>query len=212
MKELIALIALLFATISASAQNLQLTGPVQSAGRGCPNHDVSVTFSPDMMAFSILFDNLKAEVLDRGADNRNCKVGIPLRIEPGWRLRLLQVEHRGFLNLSPGDRGQLRALYKFRGGRVCNDERCRRSTPTELRREYMGPISGDIYEVIGATSEWEFSSCGGDISLEVDTHLRVGTAPGRGGGGAIMVLDSIDGALNANATYRLQFERCADPT
>ncbi|MES2965437.1 MAG: DUF4360 domain-containing protein [Bdellovibrionota bacterium] len=204
MKELVALLALLFATI-AHAQNLQVTGPVKSAGRGCPNNDVSVTWSPDMAAFSILFDQLKAETTARGVDNRNCKVAFPLRIDAGWRLRLVQVEHRGFLNLAAGDRGQLIATYKFRGGKVCNDNRCRRSTPTELRRNYAGPISGDLYEVTGASSEWEFSACGGDIQMEIDTHLRVG---GPTGSGALMVLDSIDGALNANAVYRMQIERC----
>ena len=208
MKELIALLALLFATTAANAQNLQITGPTKSAGRGCPNNDVSVTWSPDMGAFSILFDQLKAEVTARGADNRNCRVVVPLRIDPGYRIRLMQVEHRGFLSLSPGDRGQLIATYNFKGGRVCNDNRCRRSQPQELRRDYRGPVTGDLHEVIYSTSDWQFSACGGDIQLDIDTHLRVGMGPGSGG--ALMVLDSIDGSVDANAVYRVAIERCEE--
>jgi hypothetical protein len=208
-KELIALLALLFATV-ANAQNLQVTGPVKSAGRGCPNNDVSVTWAPDMGAFSILFDQLKAEVVDRGVDNRNCKIAFPLRLDPGWRIRLTQVDHRGFLSLNAGDRGQLIASYQFKGGRVCNDNRCRRPMPTELHRDYVGPISGDLYESIGASNDWQFSGCGGDIMMEIDTRLRVGM--GSGHGQALMVLDSIDGSVNANAVYRLSIERCESQT
>ena len=206
MKELIAILALLFASL-AHAQNVTVTGAVKASGRGCPTGNVSVTFSPDMGAFSILFDELKAEVIGAGQDSKNCLVEFPLHIDPGYRLKITQVDHRGFQSLSAGDRAQLIAIYQWIGGNICTGRTCVRPIPIQLERDYVGPLNGDFLETIGATSDWQASTCGGDMHLRIDTHVRLGSS----GGGSMMTLDSIDGSLQPSSVYHLTAEPCGGP-
>ncbi|MES2855535.1 MAG: DUF4360 domain-containing protein [Bdellovibrionota bacterium] len=195
-------------TIRAQAQSnlLQLDGPVSSGGQGCPNESVNITFTPDMQAFTVLFDRMQSQPQPGSSDLKKCEIKLPVYLEPGYRLRIVQVDHRGFQSLQRGDRSEFASHLYWTGGDACNTRNCARSKPISLVKQYAGPIEEPLFETMRGDQKWEASPCGGKMQLEIETSVQVSSRDG----GAFMQLDSLDASLSANSIYKLSYEKCSD--
>ncbi|HVK61157.1 MAG TPA: DUF4360 domain-containing protein [Bdellovibrionales bacterium] len=192
------LFIVLLLTVRAYSQTIQLDGAIEARGLGCPNESVNVTFSPDMKAFTVLFDRMATDAQPMTEDLKKCEISVPVYVEPGYRLRLAQVDHRGFQSLQRGDRSEFMSHFAWIGAS--------RSRPIGLIKNYDGPLEEPLFETLRADQKWEASPCGGSMRLDIETSIRVVSRSGA----AMMVLDSLDASLSANSIYRLAFERCDD--
>lgn len=195
-------------SISAYSQTpvLQLDGPISAGGQGCPNESVNITFTPDMQAFTVLFDRMQAQPEPGREDLKKCEIKLPVYLEPGYRLRIVQVDHRGFQSLQRGDRSEFASHLFWGGGDLCSNGRCVRSKPISLVKQYAGPIEEPLFETLRGDQKWEASPCGGKMTLEIETSVGVISRNGTG----YMQLDSMDASLSANSIYKLSYEKCGD--
>lgn len=105
----------------------------ERAKDGCPEGTMSVTFSPDNLTFSVLFDQFIAKVpagSNGGGNGRGrggqgggnngdvirCNIIVPFEIPNGQRMTITRIDYRGFVSLPAGAVGVLRSTYAFVGG------------------------------------------------------------------------------------------------
>ncbi len=176
------------------------------AGNGCPAGTMRVVFAPDLLSFTMLFDQFIAQV-DPGnnvkRDQMNCDTVIPLTLPDNMQMEITHVDFRGFVALPDRAKARVHSMFNFRG-RGGNKDRI------NMRFDFQGPsmedyeISSDTIESNGRSAESEVSPCGGDVELRVATRLML-LSPGRNDQ-ATITLDSIDGA--SEATYYVNWRTC----
>lgn len=173
-------------------------------GNGCPSGTMNVSFAPDNLSFTILFDQFIAETDGaRGArrDLMTCDAMIPIEIPANMQMEITRVDYRGFVNLPAQARASLHALFNFRGRGGDGDR-------LNMRFNFQGPltetytISTDLLNRGGTGTE--VSPCGGSTVLRVFNQMQVvSRAPGQQ---AQATIDSIDG--QANAIYYVNWKAC----
>jgi hypothetical protein len=169
------------------------------AGSGCPAGSVATNVSPDLQAFTLLFDDYIAEVgpgISAREKRKNCVVNVDLDFPQGWSYTVFTVDYRGFLDLERGMIGTQQTSYYFQGS----------SSTARLRTNSVGPISNDyhIRDTLGV-SALVWSPCGASRSLNMNTEVRIDNSRNRRGAG-LMTIDSIDGQLKH--IYGVQWRRC----
>lgn len=190
-------------------------GQASFAGNGCPQGTMQVSFAPDFLSFSILFDQFVAELTPENRQRRdvmNCEALIPMEIPEGMQMEITRVDFRGFVALPEGTRANLNSVFSFK-----TRDRNRRfggdGSRINLRYAFEGPvidnyeISTDVLNDSGRpAAQTEVSPCGGSVRLRVMNQLKI-VAPRKGVTEASTVtIDSIDGT--ANAVYYVSWRSC----
>lgn len=180
-------------------------GNAAHAGNGCPAGTMSVTFAPDNLSFSILFDNFVAEAgRAQKHDDMICAIVIPIEIPKGVQMEITRVDYRGFVGLPEASRGVIRSVVNFRGRGGDRDR-------LTLHYQFLGPLmdnyelSTDTLDDDGPRDQTELSPCGGSAQLRIRNELKLVS---RGGESASMTLDSVDGS--SNAIYYVNWRQCRD--
>jgi hypothetical protein len=179
-------------------------GNPRGAGNGCPDGTMQVSFAPDNLSFSILFDQFIAESSGlRGArrDVMSCDALIPIEIPANMQMEITRVDYRGFVNLPAQSQARLHAIFNFRGRGGDGDR-------LNMKFDFQGPltetytISTDLIARGGTGTE--VSPCGGSTVLRIFNQLQLVSR--QQGQQAQATIDSIDGA--ANALYHVNWKRC----
>lgn len=186
-------------------------GQLSYGGNGCPAGTTQVSFAPDNLSFSILFDNFVAETNPSARQPRDvmrCNLVIPLDIPEGLRARITRVDYRGFVGIPAQGSAKLRSMYSFtmkrRGPR--NDPE-REGEQIFLTETFRGPIMEDYFLSSDVMQDQDIvSPCGGPTRLRINNEIviqsRDRTQESR------VTIDSIDGT--GNTIYYLNWERCTD--
>jgi hypothetical protein len=208
------------ANFYAHAQ-LQLGNPVYS-GLGCPQGSATTTLSPDASTLSVIFDQFVVEAGESLGTNfqmKNCVLRIPVQIQSGFRVALVQADFRGGISL-PSAPAWSDLIVQY--GWLENY-----GTPQLKSNFYfdslnmMGPLS-DVYfhstpiqmrDSKGNRTGPLWSKCGvQNLHFELNSKLRVHLQGATGDG--LATLDTLDtGAQDPGVEFKLQVERCqASPT
>lgn len=172
---------------------------ISFAGSGCPAGTVAGNVSPDLTAFTLLFDQYIAEVgpgVPFSEKRKNCQLNIDFDFPPGWSYSLLTVDYRGYVSLDPRVTGLQQSSYYFQG----------QFATARLRTPIVGPIDEDyqIRDTLGM-SALVWSPCGAMRSININSEIRLDNSRNRQGRG-LMTTDSIDGSVRL--IYGIQWRRC----
>lgn len=185
-------------------------GQVRFVGNGCPAGSMRVVWAPDLLSFTILFDQFVADNSDaRGRrDRTSCVAELPLEIPEGQQIEITRVDYRGFVSIPVGGRGNHHSVFNF----VDVDQRGRNQRDRDrinLRFQFRGPIE-EGYELSSGDMaggrkrpETEVSPCGGPALLKVKNDVTVVSPRGQA---AMLTVDSVDGS--ANAIYYVNWRAC----
>ncbi len=171
---------------------------VSYKGVGCPRGSVAITVAPDQTALSFLFSNY---VVTAPA-NQQASVGCTLRFQltppVGYRLRVVEVDYRGFQALPAGARAVLNAQVQQQVGsqfQIIGDS----------NQNFSGPINDNFLATMG-TSSGQWSGCSGSPVM-INLSSRLGIL-NRGSQEAMLTIDSGDLSLGNGATFQLAWTRC----
>jgi hypothetical protein len=175
------------------------------AGNGCPEGSMRVVFAPDLLAFTIIFDQFVAQIDDGRIrrDAMTCNAVIPVTLPDGMQMEITRVDFRGFVALPDRAQAALSSTFNFRGRGGDRDR-------IVMHYDFQGPlmedyeISSDTVESDGRAADSEVSPCGGSVDLKVNTRLQLKSST-RGEQASITV-DSIDGS--SHAVYYVNWRRC----
>ena len=180
---------------------------VERAKNGCPEGSYALTFAPDGLSFSLLFDRFVAQTSpSQVIDVMRCHLIVPVDVPENTRMTITRIDYRGFVKVPVGGIGVLRAAYSFQGKRNGSGPGNSRAYSVNFRqifepREWVGDqnyiLSSDAFTDRQATSE-----CGGVNNLRISNTLRVQGA----GQDAMLTLDSMDGV--GELKYFVSYERC----
>lgn len=172
---------------------------INYAGTGCPAGSVSQNVSPDLQAFTLLFDEFVAEVgpgVSLGKGRRNCQIAVDLDFPSGWSYSVATLDYRGYVNLESGVVADQSAAYYFQG----------QGATARLNTPMYGPVSRDyqIRDTLGLAAQ-VWAPCGMQRALNINTQIRLSAQPGRRG---LITTDSIDGQMKTLYRYGLTWQRC----
>jgi hypothetical protein len=200
------LLLTLFA-VPTYAVDYSFSTPVYS-GSGCPYGTAHFALSPDGSALTVLYDAMVATANYPGqTDRANCVVSIPLVVPEGYQVAIVGVDYRGFVNV-PNDGASyayLSTSYYLSGSGSVPYERWFEPLPG-------GPDLVDNYlesHTLELTTE-NYSSCGTDVVLNMDTQMAVYSDSGYETSGTVDTTEvTIDGAgSRQGVTYSLTWQRC----
>ena len=199
---------------SERVSNIQVSDPVY-AGNACPNGSLHISWAPDFLSFSVIYDRFVAQIANAHLDaNGNrifdrviCNAAVQIQIPDGMQMSITRVDYRGFTDLPQGATALLNAQVAFTQGfrPIPNAQ------TLDLRYYFQGPKSEDYFLSSGivpglpvAQTAYS-SSCGGPNRLNINNNLRVMT----NGPGVLAqaTLDSVDGT--GNAVFFVNWQRCA---
>lgn len=170
---------------------------ISHAGSGCPAGTVAENISPDLQAFTLLFDSYVAEFgpgVPFTAKRKNCQLLFDFDYPAGWQFALLTLDTRGYASLESGVRAVQQTRFYFQG----------QTQTGSLTTNLVGPIDQDyqVRDVLPAT-QLTFSPCGAQRALNVNTSVQLSGASNRSG---LITVDSIDGYVTHY--YAIQWRRC----
>jgi hypothetical protein len=175
----------------AMAQGATLGRPGYG-GPGCPDGTASVALSGNTLSFRFrAYEVAAGGNTGKRFERKACSVSVPIRVPRGRAVAIVAADYRGTLRLPAGTSATFRAEYFFAGG----------SGPVGSR-QVNGPASGPFtLSTPGRPLVW--SACGEDVTLRVNTSLRV-TAGGGGRASASVRQQDIRNALS----YTLRWRDC----
>ncbi|MGZ5279278.1 MAG: DUF4360 domain-containing protein, partial [Pseudobdellovibrionaceae bacterium] len=106
------------ATFNSNAADIVFNGATPN-GKGCPVGSYSITWAPDMLSFSILFDNMQTEIpgiKGRESKTAHCGLMMNLVLPPNLQLSIERIDYRGFYALDPGAFWMINSRYFFDNG------------------------------------------------------------------------------------------------
>ena len=170
-------------------------------GSGCPAGTVAENISPDLQAFTLIFDSYIAEVgpgVALSAKRKNCQLTFDFDYPNGWSFALLSLDSRGYMALDQGVSGTQQVRFYFQGNAL---------TAT-LNTVFQGPADRD-YQIRDTvpTSSLVFSPCGPQRALNVNTSINLSNTFNRNGFG-LLTQDSIDGHISQ--IYSIIWRRCSN--
>lgn len=168
------------------------------AGSGCPAGSVAENVSPDLQAFTLLFDNYIAEVgpgVSAREKRKNCAINIALDFPHGWTFTIAEVDYRGYASLDRGVVGSQQAAYYFQG----------QAATGTLSTNFRGPVDKDYHfrDTLALTS-LVWAPCGAKRSLNINTQVRLDSNSRNATG--LLTTDSIDGTFKT--IFNLKWRRC----
>lgn len=171
---------------------------VSYKGVGCPRGSVATTISPDQTALSFLFSNYVVTAPARQQASVGCTLRFQLTPPVGYRLRVVEVDYRGFQALPAGARAVLNAQVQQQVGsqfQIIGDS----------NRNFSGPINDNFLATMG-TSSGQWSGCaGGPVMINLSSRLGI---LNQGNAEAQFSIDSGDLSLGNGATFQLAWTRC----
>ncbi len=197
------LLALSVCAGSTFAAALIQTGTPVYRGSGCPKNSVAITFAPDNLSFSVIYDKMVANLAagdKRRQEIKACEIWIPVTLPSHSELSIDNIDYRGFVALPTAGHAAIHAGYGFwpsvnqscqAGGHFT------RKFAAPFMDEYL--ISTGVFDAANKPT----SACGGTVYLRLadSLHLRA-----KKGNDAQITLDSADGALSAQ--YSLSLKTC----
>ena len=199
-QNILAVAALLLPTLAFSDSPppgaVQIRG-ISYAGTGCPAGSVAGNISPDLQAFTLLFDRFTAEAgpaIPLSAGRKNCQLAVDLNFPTGWQYSLFTVDTRGYLQLEASTTAFVQNMYYFQG----------QSSGPVIRRNFVGSQAGDYVarDTLGVSSV-VWSPCSVNRALNISTSIGVNAPSGRR---ALATVDSIDGQFKL--IYAVAWRRC----
>jgi hypothetical protein len=183
----------------AAAPDYVRVRSISYAGSGCRAGTVAENVSPDLQAFTLLFDSYIASAgpgISPLEKRKNCTLNIDLDFPQGWSFTIFTVDYRGYVSLERGVNGLQTSKYYFQG---------QPATGT-LSTPIAGPVDRDyqIRDTLGLSAE-VWSPCGAQRALNINTDVRVDNTRNRRATG-LMTVDSIDGQLKL--IYGIKWRRC----
>ena len=162
-----ALVAALLA-LSATGANAQDPLPAVSfgepgyGGTGCPEGTGIVVRGFSNQAAAYVFDAYKVGDSGRSTDRKTCAIAIPVDVPAGVSVAVRNVGLRGAANLPDGLDATL-TVEAFSAGET--------GEPVEMA--FSGPTdTGFLRFVTVPDDQLDWSACGEDINLRVNTSLR----------------------------------------
>jgi hypothetical protein len=178
-----------------------------SRGDGCSPNEMSATLSPDKKSLSILFDNFIAQA--GGSTNiaratKTCNIIIPFEVPAGYRVSVVKLDYRGFMQLPVRGGGRLLSSYYFA------DAGTRRPYGTRVSRSmaFLGPVDNE-YSVSSSLSQRPmWSECGKSFTMNIDAKIMAATNPARED--ALATIDSLDVTNEEQVRYALLWRSCSE--
>lgn len=175
---------------------------ISYAGSGCPAGSVARNVSPDLKAFTLLFDQYVAEIgpgIPLANSRKNCQVLIDLDFPSGWSYSVVTVDYRGFADLDRYVTGQQQSAYYFQG----------QGATARLATTFNGPTARDyqIRDQLGLSAV-VWSPCGAQRALNINTQVRLSSTNRNAQG--LLTTDSIDGQVSQ--IYGMTWRRCNPPS
>ncbi|KAN0104588.1 protein of unknown function (DUF4360) domain containing protein [Hyaloscypha variabilis] len=158
-------------------------------GTGCPQNSVGKFVSSDAETFTLIFDDMVAEVGDgtKPSDSRkNCQINLLLNYPQGFTYTVLNTQFRGYADIPAGYTGVQQATYYFSG-------LAQQATST---LEFDGPVTGDYHtdkDVDLLSVVW--APCGQVLPVNINSQVRVTKNAGAASGEGQLTQDSADGKV-----------------
>lgn len=198
MRRSAAFVALMIlATCTAQARNHSKVRVSQDACRAGTYSTVTVSESGTL---SILFDNFsisRPAGAEKSEERRSCNIQVPLSLPQGYSLGVYEVDYRGFTHLSDKQQAELNVDYSVG----------RRNAGRGFRRRIQGAYEGEFFfsEAL-RPGLLKRIGCGEEAILNVAATLEL--KAGKQTPDAMVVLDSLDGAVPSGLTYRFDLKKC----
>lgn len=176
----------------------------QVSGTGCPSGTTDVSLTDDKRTLAILFDEYMVEagaMNGKNSDKKNCRIKIPVSIPPGHRVAVVNIDYRGFTYIPAGAMGKLSARYFFtdsHGKQISNE--------VVRKEEFVGPVDGEYVLTASLKGRLNWSKCGSNTVLNIQTRLMARTNMNQDD--TMATMDSIDGQSSEDITYHLMWEKC----
>ncbi|KAJ3081820.1 hypothetical protein HK102_002108, partial [Quaeritorhiza haematococci] len=154
-------------------------------GSGCPQGSASINFNNDWTAFTILFDEFIASAgphIKLVEKRKNCQLNLKLFVPQGYQYSITTIDYRGYAELEETVKASLITTYYFQGD----------SNADTKVSVLEGPMEDDFFirdDVYMEHIEW--SPCGGEINLNLNTQIRVNNSANKRKQGFV-TNDSID--------------------
>jgi hypothetical protein len=203
MKRLTLALLSLISTFAFAAEPEFQVGKAWFAGSGCPKDTMSVTWAPDNLSFSVIFDQFVASVgpaEKKSFDRKSCNVIIPMTLPKGLSLVVEKVDFRGFILLPAKGAAEFLSLHNFLPS--FGDRFFRK--PASIRQVFKGELADDY--VLSSDKDVQSSPCGGLVFLNIRNQLTLRAPKGEDGQ---MTLDSYDGS--GRTEFKLSTKKCRVP-
>jgi hypothetical protein len=159
-------------------------------GSGCPQGSVGSSFANDRLSFTLIFDQfiaVNAPGTPAAAKRANCDVLINLHIPPGSGDVCFAADHRGYVQLPAGGRGNADAKYDF------HSQGYGRTRVGKGSDAFVGPRAADYLRRDQSTVTWSTAASSME-TLSIGATLAL-----TGAGTSQMTTDSIDGEIRLGA-------------
>lgn len=206
----------LFAFGSSSGAQIRLGDPL-IFGDGCRPGTVATSLSPDLTAISVIYDDYVV-MAAQGSGKRDPRSGlwnaqkvcinrIPLFVDRGTQVQLIQADHRGFAFVPAGARGEVESMV--------NANLMKGNDPRSLGRSLLPEALRATHVILAGHSEDFFfrqsvgqevwSPCGQNLILWVNSAVRVSTRSEE----VTVQMDSTDLSSEAVALqFRIRIRAC----
>jgi hypothetical protein len=90
----------LLAPVFAAGEPMIKAGKPYYAGNGCPKNTVSITWAPNGLSFSIIYDQFIAELTaqdKRALEIKRCQLIVPMVLPKGMSVTVDNADFRGFV-------------------------------------------------------------------------------------------------------------------
>lgn len=195
-----------FLGFQAQAQNIrdiQVLG-VTYQGSGCPQGSVNTVFSPDVSAFSILYDQFVMDVggqTQETTDTKSCEVQIRVKLPFGTALNVESADFRGFVSLDGGVFAQHEVQHQIGSNKLASF-----GFGSQL---FQGPVQKN-YLIQSQKPNFKLSKLlrclplKREVTLSVRTRIKM--TGGEGARLGLMSVDSADGKIEQK--YLVSLTRC----
>jgi hypothetical protein len=197
MKPLIAVVASLSVSLALAAPAAAQPNPLNPyvlsiayGGSGCNQGSVGQSFANDRMSFTLIFDQfiaVNAPNTPAAAKRANCDVLVNLHIPPGSGDICFNADHRGYVQLAAGGRGNADAKYDF------HSQGYGRTRVGKGSDAFAGPVAQDYLRRDPSTVSWSVAA------NSVETLSIGATLALTGAMTSQMTTDSIDGKITLGA-------------
>lgn len=188
---------------SDSVPGLAMGAPTYG-GTGCPQGSVGVALNDNGKTLSFLFDQYIARAggaAGPGRERVECQVRIPFQVPPGYRVKVVKLDYRGFAALPDHSRAVFAAGFRYLGssGDVAHGPRVMR------RAKIQGPAQSE-FVLTSVLRGRGWSPCGQSFNLAAESFLQVASrGPAEE---ALATIDSLD-AVQLPVKLSLRWKKCA---
>lgn len=172
-------------------------------GSGCNEGELTTILTADKHAFTIIFDNFRAESGNGVSDDlfsKRCKISLPVKVPVGRSIAVFKLDYRGFIDLPLESKASIEVNYNFYYPKLDIS-----SSMINIRHDFIPSISENFYLVEQMAEPiviW--SGCQEEVNLQIDNILTTKSNPD--GEYTLLLLDSIDGV--SGITYHLGIKDC----